>query len=236
MTTKFDSWLLALSSIDRLLLAKKLCSDLVGRALWVHELHESNRIVVYSPVLAAQIPDSHAAHAFESFRRSNHLFEVTQLCALWDKPGKNRVSIPTLVRLLDHPDVQRLVSEALQEHWGYGSFEKQRAATNGRWADEAIELTKQIERSSRLKGLRNYRDKNLAHFLSSSNDEDRGVTFAIPKYGDERRLLRAASRIVWRLYLGVCLADFDFEGAILNARRDAQQLWHNCKFEIPVRQ
>jgi len=66
-------------------------------------MHESNTLVIYSPKMSAQIPRSFAAHAFNQFQRSMHLFEIIRLCGLWDPSGTDRESIPTMVELFDEP-------------------------------------------------------------------------------------------------------------------------------------
>ena len=66
-------------------------------------MHESSILVIHSPKMSAQIPRSFAAHAFNQFQRSMHLFEIIRLCALWDPPGTDRESIPTIVELFNEP-------------------------------------------------------------------------------------------------------------------------------------
>ena len=66
-------------------------------------MHESNAVVIYSRKLTEQIPRSYAAHAFNQVQRSMHLFEIIRLCALWDPPGTDRESIPTIVELFNEP-------------------------------------------------------------------------------------------------------------------------------------
>ena len=71
--------------------------------LYVLELHANNRFVVYSPVLAAQIPTSLAAHAFKVFQRGMHQIEIVRLCALWDSADPDKENIPTVIELIDEP-------------------------------------------------------------------------------------------------------------------------------------
>ena len=66
-------------------------------------MHELNAVVIYSQKLSEQIPRSYAAHAFNQFQRSMHLFELVRLCAMWDGPGDDRESIPISLPCLTNP-------------------------------------------------------------------------------------------------------------------------------------
>ena len=90
-------------------------------------MHESNTLVIYSPKMSAQIPRSFAAHAFNQFQRSMHLFEIIRLCALWDPPGTDRESIPTIVELFNEP---ALVEQIARETHDLYANEAQPAEPN----------------------------------------------------------------------------------------------------------
>ena len=53
-----------LSDREYIALAKKKMDRVLDHAINLAALHENNAIVVFSPILAKQIPQSYAAHAF----------------------------------------------------------------------------------------------------------------------------------------------------------------------------
>ncbi|RWC26990.1 MAG: hypothetical protein EOS70_30545 [Mesorhizobium sp.] len=67
-------------------LARVKIKNVVDRISALLLISEQNALIVYSPLLAGQIPASSAGHAFNSFQRAMHGYEIVQLCALWDKP------------------------------------------------------------------------------------------------------------------------------------------------------
>src|SRR5262249_38071459 len=88
---------------ERIARARARAHRLVDHIATLFLMHESNTLVIYSPKMSAQIPRSFAAHAFNQFQRSMHLFEIIRLCGLWDPSGTDRESIPTMVELFDEP-------------------------------------------------------------------------------------------------------------------------------------
>jgi hypothetical protein len=55
---------------ERIRLAKAKMTKVLHHFLYVVELHANNSFVVFSPLLASQIPRSYAANAFNVFQRS----------------------------------------------------------------------------------------------------------------------------------------------------------------------
>src|SRR3954470_12232173 len=98
-------------------LAKEKIRRVVDHLLYVLELHENNAIVLYSSTLSAQIPTSFAANAFNVFQRGLHQFEVVRLCALWDRAELEKENIPTVIELIDHPDVIESLAQETMAHW-----------------------------------------------------------------------------------------------------------------------
>ena len=88
-----------LSRPERIRLAKAKMEKLLDSFLYVLELHANNSFVVFSPLLASQIPRSHAAHAFNVFQRSMYQIEIVRHCAIWDGVGLDKENIPTVVKL-----------------------------------------------------------------------------------------------------------------------------------------
>jgi monomeric isocitrate dehydrogenase len=71
-----------LSEEQRVTTAKMRTDRLVDHVSALFGLHEANAIIIYSPTLSAQVPRSYAAHAFNAFQQSMHLYELVRLCAI----------------------------------------------------------------------------------------------------------------------------------------------------------
>ncbi|MES2969504.1 MAG: hypothetical protein V4804_12210, partial [Pseudomonadota bacterium] len=89
---------------ERLEIARnKLSNDqdkgLVPSLLNHLQMHENNRWLVYSDLLANQIPRSHAAKAFSSLQMNALHYELIRICSFWEKLDFDGISIPTVVAL-----------------------------------------------------------------------------------------------------------------------------------------
>ena len=89
---------------QRIGLAKKHTERLTHHVANCLRLHETRRI--YSNTLSKQIPHSYAAHAFNVVQGALHGYKLICLRALWDKPSKETESIPTVIELIDKPDIK----------------------------------------------------------------------------------------------------------------------------------
>jgi AbiU2 len=260
MSGRFERWLGKLSACDRIRLAKERADNLVGHTITLFLMHEANALVVYSPKLAGQIPRSRAAHAFNQFQRSMHLFEIIRLCALWDSPGTDRESIPTIVELFNVPALVDQIARDRYDHYAkhesadLGSdpdfaaayreaWKKDRAAA-AREAEQrlrqrlgfAAEKAAEVSRSSRLKAMRDFRDAHIAHNLALpepdlTSEED--VLRMRPR--DEAALLKDTVAVANALHGGLNDTSFDWEDSRQMASRNAAALWDNCAFHVPSR-
>jgi hypothetical protein len=106
-----------LSNAQRIELAKAKMEKVLDHFLYLLELHENNVIVVYSPTLSSQIPTSHAANSFNVFQRGMHQFEIVRLCALWDKPRREKENILTVIELIDNDSIIELLAQETRGHW-----------------------------------------------------------------------------------------------------------------------
>jgi AbiU2 len=182
-------------------------------------------------------------------------FEIVRLCALWDTPSANQKSIPpaeetipTVVELINDPDVIDALAEEARttalvgvrdpDLAGVSQMIEERAQQS---ADEAraelqkcIKTGQEIERSPRLDSVRNLRNKHLAHSLSETRREQK-VDVLPMKSGDEVNLLQDSIPLVRALHLWVNGRDFLFDDSRENARRNAEELWKNCAFNIQSR-
>jgi hypothetical protein len=137
-----------------------------------------------------------------------------RLCALWDRAGDERESIPSIIELIDHPDVIEALAIETLAHWSgtgglmnpsddpelqafereeiqrineaFGEKQAQKARDGLR---KAIDDAQAISSSSRLAGIMNMRHKHLAHSLSETTAEKILGPVAPMKYGDEREIL-----------------------------------------------
>ena len=96
---------------ERIRLAKAKMTKVIDHFLYVIELHANNSFVVFSPVLASQIPRSYAANAFNVFQRSMHQIEIVRLCAIWDGIDLDKENIPTVVALIDDDEIIEMLAE-----------------------------------------------------------------------------------------------------------------------------
>jgi hypothetical protein len=211
-----------------------------------------------SDTLSSQIPTSRAANAFNVFQRRLHQLEIVRLCALWDRAGDERESIPSIIELIDHPDVIEALAQETLAGWigvgghmitnpsddadlralgeeallrsneSYGQEQAQKARDDLR---KAITDVRAILCSQRLAGIMNLRHKQLAHSLSETSLDKKGPV-APMKYGDEREVLSDTLLIVEALYCWVSGKGFSFEDSRKIARKNAEALWKQCTFHI----
>jgi hypothetical protein len=242
---------------ERISLAKERTRNVVDHLRAIIQMHEANAIVVYSPTLAEQIPTSHAAHAFDQFQRSMHLFEIIRLCALWDGSDRDKENIPTIIELIDDLHVLDVLTEEVRVHWvnmpalnktfstdkeTQEAIEEAIRRRKEEWADEqaaktnctlnnAIAKTKRVKASPRLESVLNIRHKHLAHSLTETNLERKGTVHPM-KYGDEAWLFEETLTIVDGLNIGINGAGFAWDHALQIARRNAEALWKSCTFTV----
>jgi hypothetical protein len=236
--------------------AKAKTELVVDHLLYLLALHESNAIIVYSDTLSSQIKRSLAAKAFDVFRGGLHQFEIVRLCALWDGPDPDKENIPTIIKLIDHPDViEGLAQETLGHRSGIGGHvtdptedpelaaaadaalrrsneklgrqEAQRARNELR---KTIKDVRAILKSPMLRSIMNLRHKHLAHSLTQTKLEKAGPV-APMRYGDERKVLVQTLPIVETLHLWVNGKGFSFENSRGIARKNAEALWKGCTFD-----
>jgi hypothetical protein len=249
-----------LSADERIRQAKDRADKLVGHTATLFLMHEANALVVYSPKLSGQIPRSHAAHAFNQFQRSMHLFEIIRLCALWDPPGTDRESIPTIVELFNEPALVDQIARdrhdryANQEPADLGSDPEFAAAYRETWKADRIAAAQEAEQrlrqrlgfvaekaakiatSPRLKAIRDFRDAYIAHNLTLPEpDMASEENVSRVRYGDETALLKNTVAVANALHSGLNDTSFAWDESRQMARRNAAALWENCAFNVPGR-
>lgn len=252
-----------LSDAERLALARKRTSKLIDHLCALFTMHEANAIVVYSPVLAKQIPRSRAASAFNQLQTSLHLFEFVRLCALWDSPGDDRESIPTILALINKPEILRQIVEETRAKFANDAFPHDMNPSSDPgmeewkrewWAEECAERAEEeadrtqeqlaaavfritaMQANPTLTVLRSFRDEFIAHNLSlpKAPDAAEGGVQRL-RYGDERPLLRETIKIADLLHRALNDTTFFWLDARRSARREARALWTRCTFDIDPR-
>jgi hypothetical protein len=243
---------------ERFSLAKARAAKLVHHIAPLFLMHEANAVIIYSQQLSEQIPRSYAAHAFNQFQHSMHLFEIIRLCAIWDKPNPDRESIPTIIALFNTPElIDQLVTEVRASYANappgkfYDGDDAQEMATKKSWWKReretiirqvekvtrdklsfAVGKAAEIQQSSRLKRLVQFRDRYIAHNLDiaqpAMSDE---ASVEHLKYGDETTLLADTVAVASALHQGLTFGAFDWNGSRAIARRNARALWEGCSFQ-----
>jgi len=106
-----------MSVSERVEIAKEKTKRVVDHLHYLLELHENNVIVLYTPTLSQQIPESFAANAFNVFQQGMYQFEIVRLCALWDRAEPEKENIRTIIKpRLDHePAAQASRALALRD-------------------------------------------------------------------------------------------------------------------------
>jgi hypothetical protein len=252
-----------LSGGERITRAKERADKLIDHIATLFLMHEANALVVYSPTLAGQIPRSYAAHAFNQFQRSMHLFEIVRLCALWDPPELDRESIPTIIELFNEPALvdqiareqrDRYANEAEPADLDETNDPQLAAALKASWKKDRSAFAQKTERqvrqqltfaakkaakvrsSLRLRAMRKFRNAYIAHNLTlpEPNMKTEEKVSSV-RYGDETALLADTVAVADALHCGLNGTSFDWEESKAIARKNASALWGNCSFNIPSR-
>jgi vacuolar-type H+-ATPase subunit I/STV1 len=230
-----------MTTAKRIQAAKAKTNRVVDHLLYLLALHANNAIITYSGTLSSQITLAHAADAFNVFRRGLHQFEIVRLCALWDSPKVNKKkkeipteeSIPTIIELIDLPEVIEALAKEIQRQWPeadddeHAHEQAQRARVELR---KAIADVRKISKSPMLRSTMNVRHKHLAHSLTKTKLEKKRV--APMKYGHERKLLSKSLPIVEALHRWINSTHFCFANSQKIARSNAEALWKRCTFGI----
>jgi 3'-phosphoadenosine 5'-phosphosulfate sulfotransferase (PAPS reductase)/FAD synthetase len=230
-----------LTTAKRIRAAKAKTDRLVDHLLYLLKLHENNVIITYSGTLSSQITLAHAADAFNAFRRGLHQFEIVRLCALWDSPKVNKKkkeipteeSIPTIIELIDLPEVIEALAKEIQRQWPeadddeHAHEQAQRARVELRKAIADVRASKRF-----ITSTRNLRNKHLAHSLSRTKHEKKTKRIPRMKYGYERKILLKSLPIVETLHRWINGKSFCFAKSQENARKNAEALWTRCTFNI----
>ena len=223
-----------MSQAQHLELARRRTSDLVDQLIVLFGIHEANRFIVYSDGLAGQIPRSRAANAFNVFQDSSLLFELMRLTVLWDRNTDTK-SIPCVVHHLRVPGVLANLKEVQEPSPGESEFHRRLRQRAFERLLRAIAWAERLQESQRMISLMNFRDKNLAHALEQTRREKKGQVIPPPKYGAEGSILIRSVVIVDAFHRCLNGSEFDWQGSVQIAQRNAEELWSRCRFDFEPR-
>lgn len=210
--------------------------------------------VAFSPLLAEQVGESFAAHAFNPVPVVLLEGILIRLVALWDKSTINDAtdanSFPAAKELVSHANVRaalvkrhtdriegELASPALQ----HGDFSAALSAVVPSEVQKYYEgklssLVKEIDGvrgSDGVARLANRRTKHLAHALEITKAERRGVAVAQPNVQDLAELIDQSIRLHQELTSIVTGKWEDWSRWIAVCERNARYLWEGCKI-VPL--
>ena len=242
---------------QRVALAKAKMERVLDHFLYVLELHANNSFIVYSRVLAGQIPRSYAANAFKVFQRGMHQIEIVRLCALWDSAEMEKENIPTVIELVDDAAVIQILRDETCSHWADQAvsysptgppdadeglvrealkrsnvqFGNQQAALAVSELSAAINNARDLLASDTLNKVMNLRDKHLAHSLEKTRRE-RGGPVEPVQYGNETAVLNASIPIIEKLLNWVNGKSFSIENSQRIDHDNASALWNGCTINV----
>jgi hypothetical protein len=170
-----------MAAAERVELARSKVATLFERCIELERIH---RHLIYREPFQGALANTFASNAYASLRTANFGFELIRLCALWDPPRADRISLPEIAALIADSTVVRQL-KADFDGWYDGDGDMLRGPWNNRRFNrrlrQALCLTGVVIRSDRLMSVRDHRDKFLAHNLTIPARHT-------PKYGYERKL------------------------------------------------
>jgi AbiU2 len=196
------------------------------------ELHESNKIVIYSKKISGQIPSSHAAWAFKSMQDAMMQNEILGVCRIWDtSQGTN--GIPGITKILVENDLkQNLFDECLSQWPNETSFSNQHCTKIFSRFQNAMDLACSTVAGDIHLRLLNLRNKHLAHVVSETRAEKKFGPISPAQYGDERVLLENATEIIESYYLAVNGVSFSMVDHKAMYQRRAEAFWNGVTINV----
>lgn len=245
----------------RLELCQSHIQSIASRLIEAIHLNEMCEIVIFSNQLSDQIPFSYAGNSFSSWQTGLIKQYALLLCTLWDRPMGSRndqMSFPVIVSYIDS-EVISLAKKRSYDYWyegcqvnfghGYEHFTdrqldeetvqiKQDTALN---ASEYVEpcIRKVLLRMDSLvdcklvRSIRDLRDLHLAHHLDPKLVRNAHMRNPKIKWDAPRKLLHLSLWCCHNLSLGLTGNNQNFKDSFKIAKLYNEELWHNCKFDIP---
>lgn len=134
--------------------------------------------------------------------------------------------------LADCPGVAELVIADHEQHYQgeYSHLAQERGAKAGRRLKVSLRCASRIEASATLLRVKNYRDK-LAHPIERTSRK-RTIAIPLPRFGDERLLLKKTIKTIDMLYLSLSGKGFDWEGTEALDKRNAGAFWKGVTIQV----
>jgi hypothetical protein len=233
-----DKWLRDLTANERVKRAESKTNILIDRISNIINLNEQNKIIVHSDILSKQIPISYAANSFNLFQKSIQLYEIIRLCALWDCAAEDRVSIPTIVALIDDDDVMSILRQNTASNWtkneliNHTQFGAEQAEKASRGLKRTIKYAKIVTKSNKFELIKDFRDIHIAHNLSLSNKENAGIDTKNPTIASVETLYGITLKLSNYLHIGINNAGYTFDASKEMYRSHAELLWTGCTFKV----
>lgn len=157
---------------------------------------------------------------------SKALLFRTALCltSLWDDPGDNRASFPTVMELISCPEVLVVLRRDAFERLSPsgGRFRRKSALNAGRILRRALQsyeaLRTDPDHREQLRRLRRQRNEHLAHALVGLEPETG------PRYGWFERLEQQSGQIVKDIHLGLT-GEADLDEHEAESMQNAKIFW-----------
>ncbi len=245
-----------LSSKEKLAVATKRIDAISERICEAIYLNETCEAFSFSRILKSQIPRSRAAAAYNHL--SHQLIQqlALKLCTLWDENGSDHMSFPYVSKLIEKDVLDLILTQKekkirnSKDVYGFGEgFTQERKESfikqdiERRINEKKVEVTNYFAGAKKsinetlqdqlLISIKELRNKHLAHYLDKSQPEEEVTERPTIKFGAPKELLDISIKCCDLLNLGIKSHDYNFSSYQEHARKNTEQLWHNCTFNIP---
>jgi AbiU2 len=227
LTKSIKPWPEYLSKPERIELAMLKIDELVNRVLRASATRASNK---YMQFPSGRPGVSRAAVCFNNLLDNQFRYETLVLASLWDKAGRDRNSIPTVVKLVDDQEILKTLRRNAEgqyqsQHAEYRNEEIQKFET--RWFT-AKEICERLPSDPHFNELLDYRHHEIAHSVRSATVvvDTTVIKLAKPFWDD-------TIECIDNLYSAITLCGFDFLDAKRVHEENAVDFWRNLRFEHP---
>jgi hypothetical protein len=129
----------------------------------------------------------------------------------------------------DDPVIEAAIAQSLED--SLVQFAETEAAKLKKTLEKAIKIPAAVTSDDRWPSIQNFRDKYLAHLLTTSRRDRLGSVDPM-RHGYEDWLFDRTIEIADLLHLGVLGSHLDWKDVRGIARRQATALWRDCKFDV----
>lgn len=159
---------------DRIEMAEQKLSSIGDLLITLRYVRANNKFLLYSDTLVEQIGRSYAANAYNIIADGMFGIEVARICALWDRASNERQaidrdSLPALTWLISSEEVSEVIAERFCDKKKGKKRTKLELENARKQIQQTIGCVRKIESSNLHNGLRNFRDKHVAHALARTN-------------------------------------------------------------------